>query len=138
MKISSSEEAYQAIAQDLLNFPNGRTWTSITGEFEILSTMVSSKSWLSNNGIVDKKWNNGSTKYSDLALEAVRYLRDNIQETSGQRIWGLKFTLHPTGKFEIDYDYTKPDGYEETDETVNAREVFSDILLKGKPSARES
>jgi len=27
--------------------------------------------------------------------------------------------LHPDGKFSIDYDYNKPEGYEETDETID-------------------
>jgi hypothetical protein len=34
------------------------------------------------------------------------------------RIWGLTFTLFPTGKFKIEYDYNKPEGYEETDGAI--------------------
>lgn len=40
-------------------------------------------------------------------------------KTTGHRIWGLTFTLYPDGKFNLEYDYNKPDDYEETDETID-------------------
>jgi hypothetical protein len=54
------------------------------------------------------------------ANDAALYLRDDLLRTTGQRIWGLTFTLYPTGKFKIEYDYNKPEGHEETDETIDA------------------
>lgn len=51
-------------------------------------------------------------------LDAALFIRDDLLSTTGQRIWGLMFTLYPDGKFNIDYDYKIPDGYEETNETI--------------------
>ena len=64
-------------------------------------------------------------KVNDAAL----FLRDDLLATTGERIWGLTFTLYPDGKFKIDYDYNKPEGYEETDETikVNLSSLQTDI-----------
>ena len=50
-------------------------------------------------------------------------LRDDLLATTGARIWGLTFTLHPEGKFKIEYDYNKPEDYEETDETISGDEI---------------
>jgi hypothetical protein len=46
------------------------------------------------------------------------FLRDDLLRTTGQRIWGLSFTLFPDGQFKIEYDYNKPEGYEESDEII--------------------
>lgn len=58
---------------------------------------------------------------------AVLFLRDNFLRTTGQRIWGLTFTLFLDGKFKIDYDYNKPDGYEETDEVITGDEINASL-----------
>lgn len=64
---------------------------------------------------------------------AALYLRDNLLATTGQRIWGLTFTLYPDGKFNIEYDYNKPEDYEETDEVITGDEInarLSEITSK--------
>ncbi|MFC5606404.1 antitoxin YezG family protein [Variovorax soli] len=44
---------------------------------------------------------------------ALLFLRKDLLKTTGEHIWGLTFTLYPDGKFNIEYDYNKPEGYEE-------------------------
>ncbi|MEO8121765.1 MAG: hypothetical protein ABI606_20885 [Rhodoferax sp.] len=69
-------------------------------------------------------------------MDAALYLRDDLLKTTGERIWGLTFTLYPTGKFKIDYDYNKPEGYEETDETISLGDAvggLQNLLAGGKP-----
>ena len=74
-------------------------------------------------------------KYTDLSVgfavfdiqEAVLYLRDDLLKATGDRIWGFNFTLYPTGKFRIDYDYNKPEGYEETDEMISVEDALSSL-----------
>lgn len=56
---------------------------------------------------------------SKLKAAAVRFLRDNLLNTTKQRIWGLSFTLHPDGKFSIQYDYDKPQDYQETEDAID-------------------
>lgn len=43
--------------------------------------------------------------------------------TTGQRIWGVTFTLYTDGKFDVEYNYNKPEGYEEADETISGDEI---------------
>jgi len=44
-------------------------------------------------------------------------------ENTGHRIWGLTFTLFSDGKFDIEFDYSKPADYEESDETISGEEI---------------
>jgi hypothetical protein len=115
---NSLEKAYVAISQSIACFPNGRAWDEVVGKYEVVENMVSATWWLSQNDSIDKKWHHGDDSYYHIAREAVRYLRDEMLRISGHKFWGLTFTLKPDGKFKIDYDYNKPEGYEETDETV--------------------
>jgi len=48
------------------------------------------------------------------------FVRDQLLQTTGRRIWGLTFTLYPDGKFNVEYDYNKPPNYEEDDDEVAA------------------
>ncbi|TMP38344.1 hypothetical protein CWB98_06320 [Pseudoalteromonas rubra] len=41
--------------------------------------------------------------------KAAFFLRDNLQETTGEQIWGLTFTLYPDSSFNIEYTYEKSD-----------------------------
>jgi hypothetical protein len=59
------------------------------------------------------------------------FLRNDLLKTTGQRIWGLTFTLYPDGKFYVEYDYNKPEGYEETDETVDLSQSLEDLQKQG-------
>lgn len=70
-------------------------------------------------------------------MDAALFLRENLLKTTGQRIWSLTFTLHPDGKFNIQYDYNKPDGYEETDETMDLSEALEGLKKQGIESSRK-
>lgn len=59
--------------------------------------------------------------------EALRFLQANMLESTGQRIWGLVFTLYPDGRFNIEYDYKKPENYEDTDETISGAEINASL-----------
>ena len=58
---------------------------------------------------------------------AIRFLRDDLLRTTGQRIWGLTFNLYPDGKFKIEYDYNKPEEYEETNEVITGDEINASL-----------
>lgn len=62
------------------------------------------------------------------ANDAALYLRDELLRTTGQRIWGLTFTLSPDGKFKLDYNYTKPEGYEESDEPISPDVAMASLI----------
>lgn len=128
MNVNTVEQAYQIISRELLAFVNEREWDAVLGRFQILHSMVSS-SWELKN-----KLGNFYDGGRDVSLAetkektaAIRFLRDDLLRTTGQRIWGLTFTLYPTGKFNIEYDYNKPEGYEETDEVITGDEINASL-----------
>ncbi len=51
--------------------------------------------------------------------DACIFLRDHILRTTGQRIWGLTFTLYPDAQFKIEYDYTRPNWVTEEDDQMD-------------------
>jgi len=65
----------------------------------------------------------GAFVVSDVCI----FLRDNLLITTSERIWGLTFTAYHDSKFNIEYDYNKPVGYEETGETISLEEALKAI-----------
>lgn len=124
-EIATAEQAYQSLAIYLMDFIGARKW-NMSG----LSATVTPRSvtlsdiWLTVDNKKDEKalgW--GDSSILKHAVTAVRFLRDDLLATTGERIWGLTFTLHSDGKFKIEYDYNKPEDYEETDETISGDEI---------------
>lgn len=117
-------EAYRAIADDLLAFINDRPWHSAQAKYGLLQRMIYSSWRLSNDdGIFFDGGRSQSLDETRQKTAAIRFLRDELLRTTGQRIWGLTFTLYPTGKFNIEYDYNKPEGYEESNEVTMGDET---------------
>lgn len=71
-----------------------------------------------------------SLEFDDLIslMNLITSLKDNMLKLSGDKIWGLTFTLYPDGKFAIEYDYDKPEDYEETDEVITREEINQTFL----------
>ena len=109
---NSMDEAYVAISQCVLSFPNRRPWDQVVGKFEIIENMVSISWLLVHINVIHEKWNGRDSSRDSLACDATLYLREKMLRISQDKIWGLTFTLKPNGKFKIDYDYNKPQGYE--------------------------
>ena len=129
--VKSVEQAYEILGSDVVRFVNGRAWDSAGAKYGILATMVSSEWWLSHEGRIENSGGAPSSMAeSKLKSAAVRFLRDDLLRTTKQRIWGLVFTLHPDGKFNLQYDYNRPEDYEETDETIDVS--LSDFAEKIK------
>ena len=125
------EAAYKAIALNVAAFPNGRDWDEVCGRYDVLGHMVASRWWLQKADSVDKKWNDGEEGFNSQACRAAQYLRDCLLKTTKQKIWGLTFTLFPTGKFKIEYDYNKPEGYEETEDTISLSDAVDRLQKLG-------
>lgn len=121
--ISSVEDAYQALAREIMEFLDGRPWDVGKGVYQVLTKSTSHEWLLVKDGNENEKGKAPSFNASD----ALFFLRDNLFKTTGQRIWGLTFTLYPDGKFNIEYDYNKPEGYEESDETISLEEALGGL-----------
>lgn len=129
--MNSVEEAYQEIAKSLLWFAEGEAWTSAAAKSSIWSksTQTSLTRLISGNEVRDDKFPPMALMLS--CTDALLFLRDDLLRTTGQRIWGLTFTLYPDGKFNIEYDYNKPEGYEETDDVISGDEINASLGKMG-------
>lgn len=124
--IHSAEDAYNKIASILLASASSPEWHLLFANAPILANGC--------GGVTTVQRNQDGVD-TDLAVgfgvfeieKAAIYLRDDLLRNTGQRIWGLTFTLYPTGKFKIAYDYNKPEGYEETDETIDASAAIASL-----------
>ncbi|WFF39055.1 hypothetical protein LU290_02150 [Moraxella nasibovis] len=116
-------QQYEFFAQELLCFLGNQQWQQAYIKYEVFNQMISIERWFVvenqefwlGNEIPDEIWDNSS--------KSVYYIRDKMLENMGHRIWGLLFTLYPDGKFEIEYDYDKPDDYEESDDIILGDEI---------------
>ncbi len=128
MQFNSIEDAYIGLAQYVQAFIGARQWDVAGCKMHIFSKMAKGSQWLENEGTSDEQ--GGFEKNTDAiwdGLDAALFLRDNLLVTTGQRIWGLTFTLYPNSKFNIDYDYNKPADYEETNESITGTEANKDL-----------
>lgn len=123
IKFNSIEDAYMALAQEIIAFVGDRQWIKAGGKYEVYNKMVSSRWWLENEVGIEKTGDPPPDEINSLASKGVFFLRDNLLETTGNRIWGVDFTLFPDGKFNVEYNYNKPDDYEESDETITGEEI---------------
>lgn len=122
------EEAYSALGAYLLAFIDHRSWDKAQCQMQVFSKMATGSQWIEYKA---KKIEEGGDDFDPEAmwngLDAALFLRDNLLATTGERIWGLIFTLYPNGKFNIEYDYNKPEGYEETDETISVNDSIKGL-----------
>lgn len=124
MQFNSVEDAYFALANYIQAFIGMRKWSEAGCKIGVFEKMAKGSQWLNNENIKDEQ-GGFETNQNALwdGLDAALFLRDNLLATTGQRIWGLTFTLYPDGKFNIEYDYNKPEDYQETDEAITGEEI---------------
>lgn len=103
---------YQDLVNSLLANIDSIHWDKITLTADILVDNASGISFI----LYDKE----NEIYQDISFDTVFNindllikLRDVMLNNTGDRIWNIIFTLFPDGKFEIEYNYNKPDDYDE-------------------------
>lgn len=109
----SVEQAHQELKNACHAFIRGRPWDSVTCHAVILNKMARINIYLVHENKIDRKrlaWTGSSAAPESASL----FLRDDLLRTTGERIWGLTFTLYPDGKFNIEFDCNKPKGHEAT------------------------
>lgn len=123
------EKAYEAVAAlALCCSVNTEKWSHILVTSKIYGKMCEIKISSENNGSCQTLYlPDGKGKTLIDANKGILFLRDDLIKSTGQRIWGLTFTLWPNGKFEIEYDYNKPDNYDDTDELISGDEINKNI-----------
>ncbi|GAA6143881.1 hypothetical protein NBRC116584_37000 [Hydrogenophaga sp. 5NK40-0174] len=128
MKVESVEHAYKLISTYLLAFADDRSWDLLACKIQIFEKMATGRQWLHVGGETVRQGGFRSSPYAVWdGMDAALFLRDDLLRSTGQRIWGLTFTLYPDGKFNIEYDYNKPEGYEETDEVITGDEINASL-----------
>ena len=123
--MNTVEDAYSAIGDALLSSVTGG-WDALVFTSLILGKVCSS---MQTSQLVNTEFKSIGLGFKNAFVvnDAAIYLRDDLLRTTGDRIWGLTFTLFPTGKFKIEYDYNKPEGYEETNETISIGDALSSL-----------
>lgn|SRR5690554_6301668 len=108
----TAEEAYENLAAYALACLTEEDWDFLTIKSNIYDQMSSSKVILT---IKDEdhylKQSSVPFALSDDRNIATLFLRDNILETTGKRIWGMNFSLAKDGEMKINYNYDKPESY---------------------------
>nr|WP_315848335.1 DUF6882 domain-containing protein [uncultured Rhodoferax sp.] len=113
--IDSAHKATEELSKALLDFVHGREWSSAELQAQVFEQAVfSSCSYRSGEIIVSDglDWPDSTIDTSSAAF----FLRKEHLRTTGKRIWGLIFTLYPDGKYDIAYDYNKPEDYDDSDD----------------------
>ena len=99
-------------------------WKQMSNHVDIYEGMTqSSKVIITIKGDKIDEYRELSNELLFLEHDASLFLRNHIINLTGEKIWGLTFTLYPDGKFEIEYDYDKPKDYEETNEVITGGEI---------------
>ncbi len=106
----NTEKAYGYIAQYLLLKIDRSDWDSLVMEADIIGEGASKILCWRYLGEIKEP---GKRKIPfpppfDIN-DALWFLVNNIEQTSGQRPWSLTFTLLPENKFNLEYSYDKPD-----------------------------
>ena len=105
----NTEKAYELIAQLAIIKAGDLDWDTLIVEKEIYEKMSKSTHWV----LIGEKRLQGSGsptfELRDQESDATLFLRDNILETTSERIWGLIFKLNKDGQFNIEYNYNKPE-----------------------------
>lgn len=107
------EEAYAAIANYAIEEAGGLEWEQLVIEKRIFEKMSQTTHWVIHNGKKIQGNGEGSSESRRNSSKATLLLRDNLLETTGKRIWGFTFTLTRDGNFNIEYDYEKPEGFDD-------------------------
>lgn len=114
MQFTSVEDAYVALASYVNSFIDGRKWDQAGCYMSTYDGMTKGRHWLKYQGVLEEK---GGFEANPTAmwvgLDAAAFIRDDLLKKTNQRIWGLNFILYSEGKFKLDFEYDKPDGYEE-------------------------
>ncbi len=109
----NTENAYKAIVLEAMAEAGNVDWDELIADITIYAKATKATFWVKKG---DKKFTGNGDAPTDVwheSLKAVLFLRDNLLETTGERIWGLTLTYHKNGKFNIDYSYDMPEGYVE-------------------------
>lgn len=107
--MNTVEDAYNELGKSLLDFVAGRSWDTASCSVKIYNKMASTSWCFYKDGQQNSKaigWGDSSIDAGGAGL----YLRDNLLQTTGQRIWGLTFTLWPTASSRSNTTTTSPRG----------------------------
>lgn len=103
----TAELCYQILADYLIGNVGGEEWDTLILESEIYDSMTTAsayKIYLNEKIYLNAEYRNKRNK-------ATLFLKDDIFRSTGERIWGLVFTLVKNGSMKINYSYDKPDNY---------------------------
>lgn len=123
--MNDANKFLETISKILANGAVG-DWTSISLETRVLARDCSRMSTAQHDDADSRSVGCGMRAAFEIN-DAIIGLRDHLLQTTGQRIYGLTFTLTPDGKFTIDYDYERPVDYDDSEETISLEEALGSL-----------
>lgn len=126
--IKNENDAYEIFAKYLLTYAKSDEWEKLNLHIDIYHNMTRCFERLIFEEKEIDEYRTIPDDLSDLQMDAAFFLRNHIIKSTGNRIWGLTFNLYPDGKFEIEYDYNKPEDYEEMDEVITGEEINQTLM----------
>lgn len=127
--MNDANKFLETISKVLANAAVG-DWTSISFETRILARNCSCMSTTQHCNADSLSVDCGMRAAFEIS-DAIIGLRDHILRTTGQRIYGLTFTLTPDGKFTLDYDYDRPADYDDSEDTISLEEALGSLGQAG-------
>ena len=120
--MNTVEDAYVVIVQTLFKACTLKEWKVLSLSAPILSQNLGGTSAIQRS--IDDTESDIPLGFEIFDIQkAVFFLREDLIKNNMGRIWGIDFKLFPDGNFKINYDYNKPDGYEDSDETIGGSQA---------------
>lgn len=117
--MNSLEQAYEKLAAGVLEYCGVSKWQSSGSVTSVFAQMTQSSYWRVVDGELIENDRFPALEVGLQVSAAALFLRDEMKERTGHRLWKIEFTIQPDGNFKIQYDYNKPEDFEETEETVD-------------------
>ena len=74
-------------------FIGGNSWNAAGAKFFIYNQMIEGTFWRREGGLVDRIGLDAPREVEHARCDGLYFLRDHIMNLTGDRIWGLEFTL---------------------------------------------
>lgn len=129
--MNTVEDAYALLAEELIDFVGDDQWESAGSDITVIENMTQSSYWRKSGETVIRNDRFPGLEAAGAASQAALFLRDLMWQSTGHRVWGMAVKVDPSGKFNLVYDYNKPEGYEESSGTITLEDAVNRLVDMG-------
>lgn len=114
--MNEQRDEFSILARELLEFVNGRPFDVAYVEYVLFEGGARSIHGIQKDSVTVNDGPSSNRQLEKLAYRTARALVERASEDSGEKAWGLIFKIWPSGKFNVEFIYTKPDWLKEDDD----------------------